>query len=128
MAKSYFRRGALLNPEGTKICRFKKGDRLQVMTGKHLKAVGTLVKIETKKAKVVIEGVNSVTRSYKRSGGEKGQRKTINAPLHVSNVALVCPKCTQPTRVAYGFLDLPDEPNKKKKVRICKRCKAQIDD
>jgi large subunit ribosomal protein L24 len=130
MLRSLYKKGRYLNPEGEKICRFKKGDRLQVITGKHIKAIGTLREIMTKKASVIIEGVNKVVRTIKANSRaqQQGDRREIEAPIHVSNVALVCPKCLKPTRVGYQFLTPSDPTAKKRKVRFCKRCKAQIDD
>jgi large subunit ribosomal protein L24 len=130
MQKSLFRRGTLINPDGDRICRFKKGDRLQVMTGKHRKSVGSLLKIVTRKGQVVIEGVNKVIRNSKANSQakEKGGRQEIEAPIAVSNVALVCPKCMKPTRIGHEFVVASDPGAKRSKVRICKRCKARIDD
>jgi large subunit ribosomal protein L24 len=130
MQRSLFRKKPYVNPEALKICRFRKGDRLQVLSGKNVNKVGALLYIKTKDAQVVIEGVNEVTRHFKanRKAKQSGNVQKFPAPLPVSNVALVCPKCMKPTRIGYLLLgaDRPDP--KVKKVRICKRCKEQIDE
>ncbi|MDR1309327.1 MAG: 50S ribosomal protein L24 [Deltaproteobacteria bacterium] len=131
MAKSiYGRANRYPNPDGEKICRFRKGDRLQKMVGKDLRQVGTLKEILTKKRMVLVEGINMVTRHTKSVPGsqEPGGRIRREAPVHVSNVALVCPKCMKPTRVGFEFLPPQGPDDKRKKVRVCKRCKAHIDD
>jgi large subunit ribosomal protein L24 len=130
MRKSLFRKGTLLNPEGDKICRFKKGDKLHVLNGKHAKEEGALLSILTTKAKVIIEGVNLVKCYGRTKANQKGNKEPviIEAPIHVSNVALICPKCLKPTKTRYEILEPANPEAKKRKVRICKRCNAQIDD
>jgi large subunit ribosomal protein L24 len=130
MPKSLYRRKPYLNPEGIKLCRLKKGDRVQVMEGKFNKKIGLLKLIRTKEAQVIIEGINMVNRNVKGSSQDKhpGERRQIEAPIAISNVALVCPKCVLPTRVAYTFIAPQDSDGKARKVRVCKRCKAHIDD
>ena len=129
MKRSLFRKKPYLNPEGLKICRFKKGDRLQVLTGKETDKIGALIKINTKDATVLISEVNKVTYCPKAGakGGENRERAQKEAPLHVSNVALVCPSCGKPTRIAYAFVPPAGTDEKTRKVRVCKRCRAQID-
>jgi large subunit ribosomal protein L24 len=131
MAKSIYGKSIRYsNPDGEKICRFRKGDRLQKMTGKDLKQVGTLREILAKKRMVLVEGINMVTRHTRAVPGsqEPSGRIRREAPVHVSNVALVCPKCMKPTRIGIEVLRPDDNAAKGKKVRICKRCKAHIDD
>ncbi|MDR3134667.1 MAG: 50S ribosomal protein L24 [Deltaproteobacteria bacterium] len=130
--KSLFHKGTYLNPDGLRLCRFKVGDKLQVMTGKHRKKEGVAKAIKLKEAKVYITDVNLIWRNYKanrtRKGKEVGDRQQVEAPFHISNVALICPSCLAPTRVVYDFVSSSEPEGRKKKVRICKRCKAHIDD
>ncbi|MDR0355010.1 MAG: 50S ribosomal protein L24 [Deltaproteobacteria bacterium] len=132
MAASLFNRKVKMpNPDLVKICRFKKGDRLQVMTGKEKDKIGNLQKILTSRARVIIEGVNMLTRHVKPNPntGQTGGRLKSEGSIHVSNVALVCPKCLKPTKVAYKILAPEQVVDKnRKKIRICKRCDAPIDD
>ncbi|MDR1486486.1 MAG: 50S ribosomal protein L24 [Deltaproteobacteria bacterium] len=112
-----------------KNCQFKKGDRLQVMVGRSFKAVGTFKKYDPKKQMVLIDRVNLQIKHQKPdpNRGIKGGRENIEAPVHVSNVALVCPKCMLPTRIGHEILKKTDDSDSPNKVRVCRRCKAQID-
>ncbi|MDR1296169.1 MAG: 50S ribosomal protein L24 [Deltaproteobacteria bacterium] len=118
-----------LNTDLKKICPFRKGDRLVVIAGKHKKSMGTVRSIDLKKSSVIIEGVNLVVRHTKADVNRQqaGGKVEKEAPLHVSNAMLVCPKCMKPTRVSRGFVE-SEETGGKKKVRVCKRCKGLIDD
>jgi large subunit ribosomal protein L24 len=109
---------------------FKKGDRLQLLTGKNTKAVGALKQIKLDKHMVIIEGLNMCVRHKKANAqtNEPGGRINMEAPIHISNVALVCPKCMKPTRVGLRILPPLEEGGKKRKIRVCKRCQAHIDD
>jgi large subunit ribosomal protein L24 len=113
-----------------KVSVFKKGDRLQLLTGKNAKAVGNLREIVEKKQMVFISGVNEVTKHAKKDpeGRKPSGIIKVEAPVHISNVALVCPKCLQPTRVGFQILPKAEGETKQRKVRVCRRCKAQIDD
>jgi large subunit ribosomal protein L24 len=97
-----------------------KGDNVQIMTGKDKGKSGAVVRVFVDRAKVVIEGINEYKRHTKgRFQGQKSEIVTLNRPLPMSVVALVCKKCKKPTRV--GF-ELKNE----KKLRICRRCKSEI--
>jgi large subunit ribosomal protein L24 len=74
------------------------------------------------KENVIIEGVNKVKRHMKPS--KKYQQGGIiekEAPLHLSNVMLVCPKCSKPTRIVSSPLD------DGRKLRACKKCKEVLE-
>lgn len=97
--------------------KIKKGDTVQVISGKDKGKKGRVVLAFPRRDKLQVEGVNKVIRHTKpKKEGEKGQRVEIFALLHLSNVMLVCPKCGKPTRVGYKVLE------KGKKKRICKKC------
>lgn len=71
--------------------------------------------------RVVVEGLNTVKRHQRpRQQGQVGQILTKERPVDISNVQLICPKCSQPTRVGHtpagGAL----------KTRLCKKCGADI--
>ncbi len=102
--------------------KIKKGDKVKIIAGKDKGKQGKVLQILPKKYKAVIEGLNLVIKHVRpRRAGEKGQRIQFPAPLDVSNVMLMCPKCNKPTRVGYKMLE------NKKKVRTCKQCKEVID-
>jgi len=101
--------------------RIKKGDKVKIIAGKDKGKEGKILKVFPEKRKVIVEGLNLLIKHVKpRRAGEKGQRIQFPAPLDISNVMLVCPKCNKPTRVGYKILE------NKKKVRICKKCKEII--
>ena len=105
--------------------RIKKGDNVKVMTGKDRGKTGKVIQAFPEKGKVVVEGVNAMTKHMKvRKQGEKGQKLEFSGPINASNVLLICPKCAKPTRVGAKILE---EGGKRKKVRVCKKCKEVIE-
>lgn len=105
--------------------RIKKDDTVMVIAGKDVGERGTVVKILNKEYRVVVSGLNVGKKHQKAK--QVGNRQIpaqiveFNAPLHLSNVMLVCPKCNEATRVGYRILD------DGKKTRFCKKCDANID-
>jgi large subunit ribosomal protein L24 len=73
--------------------------------------------------RVLITGINLVKKHQRPTGDVRTQVGIIEReePIHVSNVALVCPSCQQPTRVGYRVLETGA------KVRVCKRCQQVIE-
>jgi large subunit ribosomal protein L24 len=101
--------------------KIKKGDKVLIIRGKDRTKMGQVLKALPKDNKLIIEGLNLMTRHIKpRKSGEKGQKLSVPSPIHVSNVKIVCPKCKKATRI--GF-----RKEKNKKTRICKKCNAVID-
>lgn len=97
-----------------------KGDLVAIVTGKDEGKTGKVEKVLTKENKVVVEGVNQFKRHIKaRTQGQKSEIVTITKPLAMANVALICPKCKEQTRVGYVV-------SKDSKERICRKCKAVI--
>ena len=82
--------------------KIKKGDRVQVLTGKDKGATGTVIKALPREGKVLVEGVNVVKKHQKptRMGAQGGIQDKI-MPIDVSNVAVVDPKDGHPTRFGY---------------------------
>ena len=100
--------------------KIRKGDRVVVLTGKSKGTVGSVLRVFPKEQRVLVEGVNMVQRHTKPSQGDpQGGIKNKEAPIHVSNVALVDSK-GKPTRV--GFRMEGD-----KKVRFAKKSGEAID-
>jgi large subunit ribosomal protein L24 len=82
--------------------KIKKGDQVEVTTGKDSGKRGAVLYVFPKLEKIVVKGVNIVKRHVKaRKDGEKGQRIEKEAPFHVSNVMLVCPHTGKLTRIGY---------------------------
>ena len=99
----------------------KKGDTVVVIAGKEKGKSGKVTDVSPKDNKVLVEGVNIVTKHQKaRKQDEKSQIVKKNAPVEASNLMVVCPSCGKATRVAHNTVD-------GKKVRICKKCSASLD-
>ncbi len=105
--------------------KLKKDDKVQVLAGKDKGKIGKVLKVLRKKDRIVVEKVNMVKRHTKANPYTQQPGGIIEkeAPLHISNVALVCEKCTKPTRVGYKIVG----EEKKKKVRFCKKCNEVIE-
>lgn len=96
------------------------GDQVIVIRGKDKGKKAKVLRGFPALSKILIEGVN-VKKVHKRpkKEGEKGQVVEVPFPLDVSRVKFVCPKCSKPVRVGYKL-------NEKNKIRVCKKCKAEI--
>lgn len=101
--------------------KIKIKDKIRILSGKDKGREGTVEKVFPKERKILVEGVNLYKRHIKGGYGQKSGIYDIPRPIEISRVALICPKCSKPTRV--GFLVKDDG----QKVRICKKCKAEID-
>jgi len=100
--------------------KLKKGDLVTVVRGKDAGKTEKIEKVFSKEAKVLVTGVNQYKRHVKgRMQGQKSEIITLTKPLRIANVQLVCPKCKKLTRVGYKML-------KDEKVRVCKKCNAEI--
>ena len=99
----------------------KKGDNVVVIAGKDKGKKGKVLKTSPKSAKVVVEGVNIVTKHKKpRSAQDKGGIVKQTNPIDSSNVMVVCSTCGKATRIGHKEID-------GKKARICKKCGASLD-
>lgn len=96
------------------------GDEVVVVSGKNKGQRGKVRKNMPKVDRVVIEGVNIVRRHLKQGRARQAGIVEMEAPLHVSNVMIICSSCNAPTRV--GFREGSDG----KKERYCKKCDASI--
>jgi len=93
--------------------KIKKNDIVLIISGKDKGRKGKVIKASPKTNKIVVEGLNIVKKHVRpKKQGEKGQRIDLPAPLDVSNVKLICPKCKSPVRIT--------------KKRICKKCQNQV--
>ncbi|HHW54474.1 MAG: 50S ribosomal protein L24 [bacterium] len=102
--------------------KIKKGDTVLVLAGKDKGEKGKVLQVIPSKRRVIVEGVNLVKKHTRATPQmPQGGIVTMEAPIHVSNVMLVCTKCGKPTRT--GAKVLADG----KKVRVCKRCEEVID-
>ncbi|WP_150461727.1 50S ribosomal protein L24 [Nesterenkonia ebinurensis] len=101
------------------MAKIKKDDLVQVLTGKDKGKQGKVLEVITKKDRVVVEGVNRVKRHLRAGqfGQTEGGIVESEAPIHISNVAVVDPETQKPTRVGYRFEEVDGET---KKVRYAK--------
>lgn len=104
----------------------KKNDKVAIIAGKDKGKSGKVLQIFPVRGRASIEGLNLLVKHLRpRREGEKGQRIEFPAPIGMSNILLVCPKCDKPTRIGHQIDKL--ESGKQKKVRVCKKCKQVID-
>ncbi len=98
----------------------KTGDTVKVVSGKDKGKTGKVLAVSPKEGKVIVEGVNIVTKHVKpRRQGEQGGILKAEAAMYAAKVMLVCNKCNKPTRVAHKITG-------DKKERVCKHCNATI--
>ncbi len=94
----------------------RKNDRVMVMAGKDRGKVGKIKAVLPKKYRALVEGANIVKRHTRPGPLTRGGILEKEASIHLSNLMLICPKCTDPVRVRKKILDDGN------KVRICKKC------
>ena len=103
--------------------KIKKGDTVQILAGDDKGTKGTVHRVYPKKKQIVVSGVNMIKKHQRPTGQTRTQVGIIEreAPIDVSNVALVCSKCQKPARVGYQVLESGS------KARVCKRCHEVLD-
>lgn len=106
--------------------KIRKGDIVEVISGRAVDKGerGEVIKVYREKQRVTVQGINILK---KHQGQIQTQGRTMSpgiiefeGPIHISNVMLVCPSCSKPTRVGISRED-------GKAHRVCKRCEALID-
>jgi large subunit ribosomal protein L24 len=107
--------------------KIKKGDKVQVLAGKDKGKTGKVLQIFPTKNRASVEGINLLIKHLRPTRqGEKGQRIEFPAPMEISNLMFVCPKCKKATRIEYKVTEA-DKDGKTKKFRACKKCNKAID-
>ena len=111
--------------------RIKKGDLVQVTTGARQERggdrgkTGRVIQVFPERQRVLVEGINRITKHVKAGATARGSRtggiETHEAPIHISNVQVVCPRCDRPTRIGHAELEGG------RRTRVCKRCGEQIE-
>jgi large subunit ribosomal protein L24 len=105
--------------------KIKKGDIVVVMRGREKGKTGEVIKVLRDRNRVVVKNVNFVKKHVKAIPGvREGGIYEFEAPIHISNVMLVCPKCGKPTRVGFRVVQ---EGDVLRKYRFCKKCNENID-
>jgi large subunit ribosomal protein L24 len=100
--------------------KIRSGDEVLVTAGRNKGQRGVVRINLIRKDRVVVEGVNIVKKHIKRGRARQAGIVEVEAPLHVSNVRLICPNCKQPTRVGVR----PDAAGKNE--RYCKKCDQSV--
>ena len=103
------------------MAKVRREDTVQVITGRERGKTGVVRQVMRGEGRVVVAGVNVVKRHMRPRADRPGGIVEREAPLHVSNVMVVCKSCSKPTRVAYRFRD------DGRKVRYCRRCDQSLD-
>lgn len=102
--------------------KIRKGDKVQVLSGKDKGREGVVISALPAQDKVIVDGVNMAKRHQKPTNATmQGGIIDKAMPIHVSNVAIVSPKDGEPTRVGYRFTEAGE------KVRVCKRTGVDLD-
>ena len=123
------------------LSRIRKNDRVQIMVGKGSGLVraasgndrgkrGKVIEIDPGKGRAKVQGLRMVFRHQKQSRDPNrpgGGRVEKEVAIPLANLMLVCPKCDEPTRIGVRLEETERAGAKKmKRVRVCKRCKADI--
>lgn len=99
----------------------RKNDIVKVLTGDHKGATGKVLEVDRAAERVLVEGVNFVWKHLRRSQQHPhGARIQKEAPVHLSNVAVICQSCNKPTRIAMKTVE------KSGRTRICRKCQQAV--
>ena len=99
----------------------RTGDKVRVLAGKDKGKEAKVLAVYPHNERVVLERVNMMKKATRTTQkNTKGGILEIEAPIHVSNVAVICPKCSQPTRIGRKREDGT-------RIRVCKKCGNDID-
>ena len=97
-------------------------DQVEVIAGKDKGRVGKILKVFPAESKATVERINMIKRHTKpRDPGQQGQIVEREAPIHVSNLQIICPECAQTGRIGRKVLEDGT------KVRFCKKCGESIE-
>jgi large subunit ribosomal protein L24 len=95
--------------------KLKKGDQVQIITGKDKGKKGRILRIDRLTGKVIVEGLNMVKKTQRpKSQNDKGGIIEIEAALPASNVQILCKKC--------GVTRIGIKVDGKNKTRVCRKC------
>ena len=103
------------------MARIKRGDTVAVLTGKYRGKTGKVLQIWPEQERALVERINLVKHFDRRSQqNQAGGIVEREAPMHLSKLALVCPKCQKPSRAGWNISASGE------KQRICRRCEGTI--
>ena len=98
----------------------RTGDKVRVIAGKDKGKEGKVLSVVPYKQRVLVERINMMKKATRAKQRTPGGIMEIEGPIHVSNVMLVCPSCSQPTRISRRR-------EEGSRVRVCKKCGNDID-
>lgn len=98
----------------------KKKDKVVVLMGKDRGRRGEVMRVDQQKGRIIINGVNIVKKHRRGTTDKPGGIQTMEAPIALSNVQLVCPRCDQPMRPKWQLAQ------DGAKMRLCRKCGEQI--
>ncbi|NQW16000.1 MAG: 50S ribosomal protein L24 [Chloroflexi bacterium] len=100
----------------------RRNDQVVITAGRDKGKRGRVLRVEPRKDRLFVEGLNIVTRHLGQQGGQtRGGLTTKEAPLNMSNVKIVCPSCDEKSRIGTRIL------GDGTKVRICKACNEVLE-
>lgn len=104
------------------IFHVRKGDKVQIIAGKDKGKKGKILLSFPSKHRVVVEGAN-IVKKHTKPTQKSPQGGIVETPgsIHVSNVQLICPHCSQPTRLGAKRTE------QGKRIRVCRKCDGEID-
>lgn len=101
--------------------KIKKNDKVKIIKGKDRGKSGKVLRIESVKNRLYVEGINIVKKHTRQKDQSKpGGIIKKEGPIEISNVKLICPSCGKQARAGFKIKDSGE------KVRICKKCNQQI--
>ncbi len=100
--------------------KIRKKDKVLVIAGRDKGKTGEVIKIFRTENRLLVGKVNMVTKHRKATQTEPGGLSKIEAPIHYSNVMLVCPKCEKGVRPKLETLQTGEQ------VRLCRKCGETI--
>jgi large subunit ribosomal protein L24 len=104
------------------MANIKKNDIVKILAGRDNGKTGKVLSVFPKTMKALVQGINMVKKHSRRGGNEQQQGGIIHkeSPIDLSNLMVICQKCSRPTRVSFSKL------SDGTKVRICNKCKEII--
>lgn len=101
--------------------KIRKGDRVQVLSGKDRGKTGTVTRAYPERGRVIVDGVN-IAKKHQKPTSQTNTGGIIDKemPIAVDSVAIICGSCGKPTRIGYRF------ESDGTKVRICRKCEGDL--
>ena len=106
--------------------RVNKNDQVIVIAGNNKGKKGKVLKVFPEKDQIIVEGVHFIKR-HTRPSQKSPQCGVVEkeAPIHISNVMVICPKCSTPARLGSKMV-IDEVKSRKNRVRVCKNCREML--